>query len=82
MMYGYGPGGLWMTLVPVLWLALGAGLVWALLRLVRRPDGEGGRQHRETPQEILDRRFAAGQIDAEEHRRARAQLAGRDAGAP
>ncbi|MGW4156923.1 SHOCT domain-containing protein [Micromonospora chersina] len=76
MMYGYGSGWIWMTLMPVVWIALIAVIVWAVARLVQRP-ADPGRQGRETPQEILDRRFALGEIDAEEHGRARAHLAGR-----
>ncbi|MEW2331502.1 SHOCT domain-containing protein [Micromonospora chersina] len=76
MMYGYGSGWIWMTLMPVVWIALIAVTVWAVARLVQRPAGHG-RQVRETPQEILDRRYALGEIDAEEHGRARAHLAGR-----
>ncbi|MET7808816.1 SHOCT domain-containing protein [Micromonospora chersina] len=76
MMYGYGSGWIWMTLMPVVWIALIAVIVWAVARLVQRP-ADHGRQVRETPQEILDRRFALGEIDAEEYGRARAHLAGR-----
>lgn len=77
MMYGYGPGWMWMILMPVVWVALIAVIVWAVARFVQRP-AETGRQVRETPQEILDRRFALGEIDAQEYRRARVHLAGRD----
>lgn len=82
MMYGYGPGWpLMMFLMLLLWIALIAVIVWAVTRLVRRPgDGERDRQGRETPQEILDRRFALGEIDADEYRQARAHLAGREPG--
>ncbi|GGR74214.1 hypothetical protein GCM10010169_17590 [Micromonospora fulviviridis] len=77
MMYGYGSGWIWMILMPVVWVALIAVIVWAVARAIQRP-GDNGRQVRETPQEILDRRFALGEIDAVEYRRARAHLAGRD----
>ncbi|WP_406079121.1 SHOCT domain-containing protein [Micromonospora sp. NBC_00858] len=70
-----------MMLMPLLWVVLIAVIVWAVIRLVRRPDdGERGRQGRETPQEILDRRFASGEIDVEAYRQARAHLAGREPG--
>jgi putative membrane protein len=61
MMNGYGPGWAWMMLMPLLWVALIAVVVWAVIRLVQRPSswqGGPGPQGRETPQEILDRRFA------------------------
>jgi putative membrane protein len=83
MMNGYGPGWAWMMLMPLLWVALIAVVVWAVIRLVQRPSswqGGPGPQGRETPQEILDRRFARGDIDAEEYRQARAHLAGREPG--
>ena len=78
-MYGHGPGWPWMLLMMLLWIALIAVIIWAVIRLVQR-SGEHGRQGRETPQEILDRRFALGEIDADEYRQARAHLAGREPG--
>ena len=81
MMCGYGFGGPWMLLMPLLWIVLIAAIVWAVVTLVRRQSGrDWGRQGRETPQEILDRRFAGGEINAEEYRQARAHLAGRESG--
>ncbi|MFR9780971.1 SHOCT domain-containing protein [Micromonospora sp. MS34] len=81
MMYGYGPGWPWMMLMMLLWIALIAVIVWAVIGLVQcSGGGEHGRQGRETPQEILDRRFALGEIDADEYRQARAHLAGREPG--
>ena len=69
-----GGGGWWlgMMLVMVLfWAAVILGIVW----LVRGGfDGSrGGR--RETPTEILDRRFAEGEISAEEYRERRQVIA-------
>ncbi|PSK59020.1 hypothetical protein B0E53_06929 [Micromonospora sp. MH33] len=55
----------------------GLGGGWAVAGVV---PADHGRQVRETPQEILDRRFALGEIDAVEYRRARAHLTGRDPG--
>lgn len=81
MMYGYGGGWIWMILMSLFWIVLIAVIVWAAVRLVQRPgDGERHARPRETPQEILDRRFASGEIDAEEYTRARDHLAGRDRG--
>lgn len=86
MMYGYGPGAWWMMLMPVLWIALIGVVVWAVVRLVRPQDGpsSGGPSHqpRETPREILDRRYAQGDIDDEAYTRARTRLAGQDKDAP
>ena len=68
--YGWGMGfGGWMFmgLFWVVLIGLGAWLVVALLPRVR----SGGP---ETPEEILDRRYARGELDTEEYRRARAEL--------
>ncbi|HKS44966.1 MAG TPA: hypothetical protein VJT49_07570 [Amycolatopsis sp.] len=79
--YGYGVGWVWMTLMPVVWIALLGAVAWAVVTLVRRP---GGHEHaapgQETPQEILDRRFACGEIDGDTYAQARNHLAGRESG--
>ena len=79
MMYWDG-WGWWplMMLMMLLWIVLIAVIVWAIVRLVQRHDGGRGWHGRETPQEILDRRFASGEINAEEYRQARAHLSGRE----
>ncbi len=72
-MMGYGDmggfWGLWM-IVPTL-VVLGLiwwGIVWSSER--RRSD------YRDSPREILDRRYAAGEIDKDEYERRRRDLAG------
>jgi putative membrane protein len=79
MMYGNWSGGWgWMMLMPLLWIALIGLIVWAVVRATQRPDGSAsGAMRRETAQEILDRRFASGEIDAESYTQARERLAGR-----
>lgn len=82
MMYGGWGGWSWMMLMPLLWIALIGVIVWAVVSLAqsgRRSSGppDYGRSGRETPQEILDRRFASGEIDASTYVEARDQLAGR-----
>ena len=81
MMYGYGGNWIWMILMSIFWLVLIGVIAWAVVRLVQRP-GEGERhvRRRETPQEILDRRLASGEIDADEYARVRDHLAGREPG--
>ena len=82
MMYGtdWGSGWGWMmVLMPLLWIALTAVIVWAVLKVAQRPAtrypaNRGGRRQ----QEILDRRFAAGEIDAAAYTEAKAHLATRD----
>jgi putative membrane protein len=62
---------LWM---PIWWLlgpALIAVLVWALLK-----SGRGSNGPRESPEEILKRRYAGGEIDRETYLRMRSDLGG------
>jgi putative membrane protein len=77
MMYGYGVGWGWlMMLMPLVWIVLLGVIVWVVVRLVRPGvGGQGGTAHRETAQEILDRRYASGEIDADAYTEARARLA-------
>jgi putative membrane protein len=85
MMYGDWSGWGWMMLMPLLWIALLAVIIWAVVRLAQ-PGGrlqgpaDHGQSRRETPQEILDRRFASGEIDADAYTQARDRLAGREPG--
>lgn len=68
--------GLWMLLwvlvgIAVLVLAV-VGIIWLVRRTdSRRPDPP---THRETSQELLRRRYAAGEIDEEEYERRRSRL--------
>lgn len=66
-------GGAWMAFMPLLWIALICLAVWAVIRLTHgtsggasgRSHGWEDREHRETPEEILDRRYASGEIDTD-----------------
>lgn len=87
MMYGNGWGWSWgaMVLMPVVWIALLGVIIWAVVRLIQpsgRQEGPVGhdRERRESPQEILDRRFAAGEIDLETYSQTRDRLASRGRG--
>lgn len=80
MMYGNGFGWGWMMLMPLLWIALIGVIVWAVVSLAQRPTDRTADRRRETPREILDRRFASGEIDADAYTQARTHLTGRDAG--
>ena len=83
MMYGGWGGSGWMTLMPLLWVVLIGAIVWAVVALTRRPsDRTLPQPRRETPQEILDRRFASGEIDIDAYTQARDQLAAGQRGAP
>ena len=77
MMWGWegmaGGGWIFMTLF---WIALIVLIVWAVAALFPRGrERDGGPA--ETPQEILDRRYARGEIDAETYRSMREDLSGR-----
>jgi putative membrane protein len=69
--WGMGPGG-WI-LMALFWIVLIGLVVWAVVVLLPGTRG-GGRTGRETPEEILDRRFALGELDSEQYRRAREEL--------
>ncbi|MGW7405557.1 SHOCT domain-containing protein [Streptomyces sp. NPDC054833] len=80
MMYWNGGGWAWMMFMPLLWIVLIGLVVWAVIRLTHHPAGHGDGPERtwpqrETPEEILDRRFASGEIDADTYAEARQRLA-------
>jgi putative membrane protein len=80
-MWGNGAGWGWMMFMPLLWIVLLGVIIWAAVRLAHRPDGQARDQRgRETPQEILDRRYASGEIDTDTYTQARAHLTGRHTG--
>jgi putative membrane protein len=68
MMFGYGFGimGLGMVALTLVWVALIAVGIWALLRLVPRDH----RSERDIAREVLQRRFAAGEISDAEYQQA------------
>lgn len=70
MMWGYGGGAIawWMVVVDVLFAALVIAGIVAVALLVSRELGEKGRNGSNARQ-ILEERFARGEIDEEEFRR-------------
>jgi putative membrane protein len=77
MMGWYGDGGWWgagMVAMVVFWVAVVAAVVWAVARLTRR--APAARQTPESARQVLDRRFAAGELDEEQYARARRVLEG------
>lgn len=79
MMYGWnGTGSIWMIVMPLLWIGLIALIIWAVVRLTQDRVDQDTTRRRETPQEILDRRYALGEIDTDAYLEARARLAGRE----
>jgi len=76
--YGGGMGaGAWMVM-GLFWLVLLGLIIWAVVRLLPGRDGGAGHSGSgvagETPEEILDRRFARGEIDLETYQAQRAAL--------
>ncbi len=76
---GWGGGsGIWMLLMLLVWGGLIALGIWAVARLTRgggQPAVPSGSA--ETPRQILDRRFASGEVSAEQYAEARRVLEGR-----
>ena len=72
--YGWGMGAAGWIFMGLFWILVVAGVVWAIVALL--PGSRSGSRGRsETAEEILDRRFALGEVDAEQYRRAREELA-------
>lgn len=70
--YGSMGAGDWI-LMTVFWVALIAFLVWAISSLLGRDESHRG-EVSERPEEILDRRLARGEIDAQTHESLRGTL--------
>jgi len=72
----YGGGaGLGMLLMFVVWIAIIGVAIWAVARLTRSGTHQAvGPEH---PMAILDRRFANGEVDAQEYAQARRILQGK-----
>ncbi len=77
--YGWGMGFAGWIFMALFWIVVIGGVVWAAIALL--PGSRSGARGRpETPEEILDRRFALGELDAEQYRRARDELAATSTG--
>ena len=74
--YGNGGWGAEMLFMGLFWVVLIALAVWAVARFTRRPD-DPAQSGTESARQILDRRFASGQIDATQYAEARRVLEGR-----
>lgn len=67
----------------LLWIAVIALAVWAVVRLIRgRTDGERSQERTDPAEETLRQRYARGEIDAEEYERSLATLRERKGGRP
>jgi putative membrane protein len=65
--YGWGMGAAGWIFMGLFWLAIAGVIIWAMTAL--RP------AQAESPRQVLDRRFARGEIDVEQYRRTREELA-------
>ena len=76
MMHSTAGAAFWSMTLPVLWVLVLGGSVWAAVRLIRHPGQQAGRQPPSLPSplEILERRFAAGEMTHEDFDEARARL--------
>ncbi len=73
---GWGWGGMWLgPLFMIVPLALLIALIVVLVRWLGGGSDDGGRRVR-TAREILDERYARGEIDREEYQRRRGDIAG------
>ncbi|GAB3175609.1 hypothetical protein GCM10027059_49310 [Myceligenerans halotolerans] len=73
--FGSGMGAGWIFML-VLWIVLIVLITWAVTTLLHTSGNEGGqRGSTETPEEILERRLAAGEIGTEEYQHVHDQLA-------
>jgi putative membrane protein len=72
--YGWGMGLAGWIFMGLFWFVVIGVIIWVAVALLpgRRAAGPAGS---ERPEEILDRRFALGEIDVEQYRRARDELA-------
>ena len=69
-----GMGAAGWVLMSVFWVVLIAAIVWAMAALFGRNDRSSGTTSADRPDEILDRRLAAGEIDSDAYDTLRAKL--------
>ena len=69
-----GMGAAGWVLMSVLWVVLIAVIVWAMAALLGRTDRSGGATIADRPEDVLDRRLASGEIDADTYDALRAKL--------
>jgi uncharacterized membrane protein len=76
MMHSTAGAAFWSLLVVLLWILAVGGAAWATARLVRQPRGQADRRPPSLPSplDIIERRFAAGEMSLDEFDEARARL--------
>ena len=72
MMHSTAGAAFWSITVLLLWVLAMGGAAWATIRLVRRPPQRP--PNLPSPLDILERRFAAGEMSREEFDESRARL--------
>lgn len=68
--YNQGSSGLWMVLMPLMWIAIIGIAAWVVVAITRSSSKQE-RPTTEIPEEILRRRLAAGELTNEEYVRTR-----------
>ncbi|OJV76687.1 MAG: hypothetical protein BGO37_11720 [Cellulomonas sp. 73-92] len=71
--YGMGTGWAWLGM-GLFWLVLLGVILYAVVRLLPSGGASRGDRGPESPEDILDRRFARGEIDLETYQAQRAAL--------
>lgn len=72
--YSQDGAGWWMLLMPAMWIVFLATATWIVVLLTRTHSH--GSQARLTPEDVLRRRLAAGEVTIEEYKRTHAALHG------
>lgn len=83
-MMGWDGGGWWgfgMVAMGLFWVVVLGAIVWAVVRLTTRPEAPVTRPP-ETARQVLDRRFAAGELDETQYLEALRVLAAGASTAP
>ncbi|WP_200942119.1 SHOCT domain-containing protein [Angustibacter sp. Root456] len=74
----YGDGGWWVGMIAMVlfWVVVIGAIVWAVVRLTNRPQPPATQAAPagDSPREILDRRFAAGELNEQQYLEARRLL--------
>lgn len=79
-MHGYGMdwGSYWwmMLLMAIFWIAVIGGIVWLIVYLARRPGTGLGMTGMESALDILNKRYARGEISKEDYERMKREISG------
>ncbi|MCA9756547.1 MAG: SHOCT domain-containing protein [Candidatus Eisenbacteria bacterium] len=73
-MYGHMGGFMGGGFMWILWIVLAAALVFGIVRLTNHGGSGSSNDHDESPEEILKRRYARGEIGQDQYERTLSQL--------